>query len=415
MSREISFQSLIAPHFHEAAWDIVEHRHTHYWFGGGRGSTKSSFVSLMLVLLLVTHPRAHAVVMRKVGNTIKDSVYAQILWAIDALGAARYFKAGRSPMELTYLPTGQKILFRGADDPLKIKSIKAPFGYFGIAWYEELDQFAGNEEIRSINQSIMRGGDAFWMFYSYNPPKSRDNWVNINILEPKADRFVHSSSYLTVPRQWLSEAFFDDADDLRKCNPRAYEHEYLGVATGSGGAVFENVACRAITEDEIGRFDRVYRGIDWGWFPDPFAYNAVHFQANERRLVIFDEIGGNKLPNHKIEDLLTRHGVSANDRITADSGGEGPKSIADFRSRGYHMRPARKGPGSVEYSMKWLQSLTEIVIDPERCPNTAKEFISYAFDTARDGSFISGYPDRNNHHIDAVRYALEEIWSRKGR
>ena len=172
---------------------------------------------------------------------------------------------------------------------------------------------------------------------------------------------------------------------------------------------------REITDKEIAGFDRVYRGIDWGWFPDPFRYVALYYRANERRLYLFDEISGNKLSNEKIGELLRSHGVGGKDKITADSGGEGNKSVADFRSNGFFMRGAKKGPGSVEYSMKWLSSLTEIVIDPKRCPEAAEEFLHYEYERDKDGNVISGYPDKDNHSIDAVRYALEEVWKRRGK
>ena len=163
---------LVIPTFHDVLGDIFAHGHTHYWLHGGRGSTKSSFISLAIVLLVVHFPYANAVVVRRFGNTLRDSVYQQILWAISSLGLEAYFKTKLSPMEITYLPTGQRIVFRGADDPLKLKGIKFTKGFPAICWFEELDQFDGIEAVCSILNSLRRGGDSFWIFYSYNPPRT---------------------------------------------------------------------------------------------------------------------------------------------------------------------------------------------------------------------------------------------------
>ena len=166
---EIRLSEKIGPAFYAVARDVFRHGHTHYDESGGRGSLKSSFISIIVPLLLVNNPGTHALVLRKVANTIRDSVYAQYIWAIGELGMAEYWEAKVSPMELIYKPTGQKIMFRGADDPMKIKSIKVPFGYIAVTHFEEKDQFAGRAEIRTILQSTMRGGSKFWNFESYNP------------------------------------------------------------------------------------------------------------------------------------------------------------------------------------------------------------------------------------------------------
>lgn len=374
---------------------------------GGRGSTKSSFISLCVTELIVNNPDIHACVFRKIKDTIRDSVYTQIQWAINALNMGDRFECRTNPMEIEYIPTGQKIYFRGADKPEKIKSIKPPFGHIGILWFEELDQFAGTEEIRSIQQSALRGCDEAYVFKSFNPPRSVRSWVNIYAENPPRGTFCHKSTYLDVPPEWLGKKFIEDAEALREHNPQAYEHEYLGIPNGSGGCVFENLELREITDEEIASFDRILYGIDWGWYPDPLRLEACLYKNGT--LYIFDEISGNKITNDSLEELLRKKGIGENDLITADSGGEGPKTIAEFRTRGFYMRGAKKGKGSVEHSMKWLSSLEKIVIDPERCPEAAKEFRLYEYEKAADGSFISGYPDRDNHSIDAVRYATERL------
>ena len=409
---EVKLSSVLAPAFYNLAHDVFEHGHTHYDLSGGRGSMKSSCVSLLVPTLLIQNPQCHALVLRKVASTLRDSVFAQYMWGIDMLGMAQYWKSRTSPMELTYLPTGQKIMFRGADDPFKIKSIKVPFGYIAVTHFEEKDQFAGRREIRAVLQSTMRGGSRYWNFESYNPPISRDNWANKDTLEDRADRLCHKSTYLEAPPEWLGEQFLAEADFLKETDERAYKHEYLGIPVGTGSEVFENIEARPITDEEISHFDRIEAGLDWGYFPDPWAFNRMHYDAARRTLYIFDELTAVKMGNRESANLLFDHGITREDRIIADSAE--PKSIADYCKFGLRCVGAQKGPGSVGYSMKWLQSLKSIVIDPKRCPDTLKEFSSYEYAKTKEGDILSGYPDHDNHHIDAVRYGTELIWRRPG-
>jgi len=406
---------MIAEPYLEVWRDIKRKAHTEYVLYGGRGSAKSTFISLVIVDLIVSNPLLHGVLCRRVKDTLRDSVYAQMKWAISELGLEEDFDCRVNPMEIIYKPTGQKLYFRGADDPAKLKSIKVPFGYIGVLWFEELDQFCGEEEIRSIEQSVIRGGDEAYIFKSFNPPKTSGSWANQYVLVPKETRLVKKSTYLEVPPEWLGKVFLEEAEHLKQVNPSAYEHEYCGIANGVGGAVVGNLTIKEITDNEIAGYDRVYSGIDWGWYPDPFRFHRMAYLPAEKRLFIFDELSGNKLPNREIGVMLKEKGIGPRDKITADSGGEGPKSIADLREMGFSVRRAKKGPGSVEYSMKWLSSLAEIVIDPKRCPCAAKEFLEYEYETTEQGEVVSGYPDCNNHSIDAVRYALEEVWRRRGK
>ena len=382
---------------------------------GGRGSGKSSYVSLELVYRLLRTPDCHAVVLRKVAGTLRNSVYNQILWAIDALGCGAYFRCTVSPMECTYLPTGQKILFFGLDDAGKLKSLKLPFGAVGLCWFEELDQFDGPEEVRNVEQSLLRGGGYSLTFKSFNPPAMARSWANRYALQPRDGKLVHHSTYRDLPRAWLGERFWADAEHLKAVNPDAYRHEYGGEVVGSGAAVFANLTLRTVTDAELETFDRLYHGVDWGWYPDPWAYNAVHYDAARRTLVIFDELTRTRTPNRDTARLLLERGVGGDEGgpLTADAAE--PKSCADYRAAGLPCRAAQKGPGSVRESMKWLQGLVGIVIDPARCPATAAEFAEYEYERdPRTGEVLPGYPDVNNHHIDAVRYAVECIWRRRG-
>lgn len=407
---DIRLSEKIGSAFYDVAHDVFLHGHTHYDFSGGRGSLKSSTVSVLVPLLLINNPGTHALVLRKVANTIRDSVYAQYIWAIGELGMAAYWEAKVSPMELIYKPTGQKIMFRGADDPMKIKSIKVPFGYIAVTHFEEKDQFAGRAEIRTILQSTMRGGSKYWNFESYNPPISRDNWANKDSLEERADRLCHKSTYLQAPPEWLGEQFLAEAEHLKATDERAYQHEYLGIPVGTGGNVFDNLELREITDEEMSHFDHIYQGVDYGWFPDPFAFIRLHYDRARETIYLMDEIYQNKLTNEASGNIIIQRGYK-DAYITCDSAE--PKSVADYRAMGLPAKAAVKGPGSVDYGMKWLQR-RKIVIDRKRTPNAYNEFVNYEYDRNKDGDIISGYPDGNNHLIDATRYAVERISRRMG-
>lgn len=399
-----NLKELIAPSFYQLHHDIKQGKHTHYWLKGGRGSCKSSFISVELILGIMKDKNANGVVLRKVGFNLKDSVYEQLLWAINALAVAAYWDIKLNPLQLTYKPTGGRIIFRGADKPQKIKSTKFRQGYCKYVWYEEADQFNGMEEIRTINQSLMRGGESFYVFYSYNPPKSQRNWVNEEVLQERKDRIVHHSDYLTVPKDWLGEQFLIEAEHLKSVNENAYNHEYLGQVTGTGGEVFQNLTIRIITEEEQNTFDRIARGIDWGYAIDPFAYIVNHYDKARRRLYVFYEIYMTNLSNRKAAELVKQENKN-NNVIICDSAE--PKSIAEFYSYGLKVAGAKKGPDSVEYGVKWLQDLEEIIIDPVRCPNAVKEFTNYELERDSSGNWKAGYPDKNNHLIDACRYSRE--------
>ena len=381
-----------------------------YVFEGGRGSTKSSFISLKIIELLKNNPNMHACIVRKVAGTLRDSVYAQMLWAINELGLNDEFDNTVSPLEITYKKTKQKIYFRGCDDPIKLKGIKTTFGYVGILWKEEKDQLAGEAEERNVNQSVLRGGDKSYDFSSYNPPKSKSNWVNKAKEVPNENRVIHHSTYETVDDEWLGQKFINDAEHLKEINKEAYDHEYLGIPNGNGGNVFEYLEIRTITDEEIAAFDRIYQGVDWGWYPDIFAFKRLYVDEARKHIYHIAEITGNKLKNDATAQMIIDAGFD-DYTITCDSAE--PKSVNDYRDKGLPARGAVKGPGSVDYGMKFLQGYTH-VIDPVRTPITYKEFTGYEYERDKDGNVISGYPDANNHTIDATRYALESLYNKRG-
>lgn len=404
---------IISPAFVEPHRAVKAHEVSEVVSKGGRASTKSSWISVELVLLILKNPQIHACVFRKYGNTLRTTVYAQIVWAIAQLGLTRKFRCTVSPMECVYIPTGQKIMFFGMDDPGKVKSIKVPFGYIGVDWFEELDQFDGPEQIRNVEQSTLRGGPFSMTFKSFNPPAMARNWANRYALEEKPGKLVHHSTYLTTPPEWLGPRFLADAEHLKATNPTAYRHEYLGEVVGSGTQVFENLQLQDIPDEEISQFDRITNGVDWGWYPDPWAWNRMHYDAARRTLYLFSELTRHRTSNQDTAALLMER-IPQDELVIADSAEE--KSVSDYKAFGLNCRASEKGPGSVAYSMKWLQSLTAIVIDPGRCPDTAREFTEYEYERdPKTNEVMEGYPDVANHHIDAVRYGTNRIWKRRGK
>ena len=433
MNIAIPLDEMIIPSYKAVLKDILQHRHTHYVLKGGRGSTKSSFIGgIAIPLLIIQNPTVHAVCFRKIANTVQTSIFPQVIWGIAQLGLESLFKIPKTyASPIVYKPTGQRIMFMGLDDPMKVKSIKLPFGYIGVTWFEELDQYSGENQLRTVTQSTMRGGEKFWDFRTFNPPISKDNWANTyaDHADARDNTLVVHNTYLDVPKEWLGQQFIDEAEDLKEINERAYMHEYLGIATGTGGDVFTNVSDLDMTKPitiadgsgngvkqvpMIETFDQIYTGIDWGFAIDPFRFVRMHFDKKHLDLYIFDEYTTYRTRNedvfHTLYDELKK--VKREECVIADSAEE--KSIADFKAYGAYIRPARKGPDSVRYGIKWLQGLRNIYIDKRRCPETFDEFVKYEYEQDRDGNFISAYPDANNHSIDATRYALEKWANKKG-
>lgn len=412
---QILLTDIIAPSFYSVHWDILEGKHTYYDLYGGRGSTKSSFISVEIVLGIMQDEQANAIIFRKYATTLRESVFEQIQWAIDALSATDLWIERKSPLSFIYKPTGQKIIFRGLDKAKKTKSIKVSHGYFKFLWFEELDEFAGIEEIRTVQQSVLRGGKKFVVFKSFNPPITNANWANQYVNEPREDALRHKSDYTTVPVDWVGQQFIDDAEHLKATNPKAYDHEYLGIPVGLGTTVFEFIEIREITDEEIANMERIYQGQDWGWYPDPKAFIRLGYNRNKETLYYIDEMGGCKIRVKDMADQIKQKGY---DDYQITCGADENESIVDFRDKGLPARAAEVGRmsqwgGSVKYTMEWLQCRKH-VIDPKRTPRLYKEFIEYELEVDANGEIINAYPDKNNHWIDATRYATSPMSLRRG-
>lgn len=407
------FGMLLAPSFLRPHRMIANYEQADFWLGGGRGSMKSSCAGLEVVKYVEEHPDQHALVLMKYKNAIKDSAYAQIVWAIGMLGLEDEYDMPESTLRIRKKSTGQLIIFKGCDNPKKIKSVKVPFGYIGIAWFEETDMFRGMAEIRSINQSLTRGGHKFVRIYTFNPPRSKSSWINEHIAKLRADGVeTFASTYLDAPREWLGDQFFADAEELKRTDPQAYEHEYMGVPVGLGGDVFDRVTFREVTDAEIAAMDNLRCGQDFGWYPDPWAYTMSEWQPGSRTIVTYREDGGNKLqPNEQAERIMEAL-TWADDpgsepvyhHLPVLSDDSDPTAIAAQRDTGANARAAGKGNMRMA-SYRFLQSCAW-VIDPARCPRLAKEVRELQYEINKEGEWLNYIPDGNDHWVDATRYAF---------
>jgi PBSX family phage terminase large subunit len=398
---------IIAPSFYDLHDSMRHDEYEEVWCKGGRGSCKSSFFSVEIMLGLVSDKDANAVICRRYENEMRDTVFSQMQWAAIELGIMDFWKFTTSPMCATHLSTGQKILFKGADRPKKSKSAKIARGYVKYLWFEEIDQYGGMGDTRSVIQSYFRGTDKKQIFLaSFNPPKSLRSWVNQEVMLPKPGRYVHTSDYRTVPKEWLGERFLTDAEHLRNTNEVAYRHEYLGEEVGTGLEIFNNVEVRPITAEEKSCFGDLHQGLDFGYAVDPLAFNRMYYDPKKRILWIFEEISGIGLSNRMLAEKMTLD----QKRILTFADKAEPKSIDELRlDYNLNIMGAEKAPGSVEHGVKWLADLEKIIIDPTSCPLAASEFINYSLEVTRDGKVISRYPDKDNHSIDAVRYGLYNV------
>lgn len=384
---------------------------------GGRGSGKSSDIAHIIIQLLMRYA-VNAVGIRKIDNTIEASIFEQLKWAIQEQGVTHLFKINKSPMKITYMPRGNYIIFRGAQDPARIKSLKSANFPFAIAFIEEIAEFKSEDEITTITNSLLRGelpeGLFYKFFYAYNPPKRKQSWVNKKYessFQPD-NTFVHHSTYLDNP--YISKQFIEEAEAVKKRNELRYRWEYLGEAVGSGIVPFNNLIVKPgiITDEMMNTFDNIRNGLDYGYSTDPLAFVRWHYDVKKRTIYALDEIYGVQISNRDLAKRLTLKGYS-NDRIATESAE--PKSNDELRKEHgiTRIHPVKKGPGSVEYGEQWLADLDAIIIDPKRTPNIAREFESIDYAVDKNGDPIPRLVDKDNHTLDASRYAFEEDMKRK--
>lgn len=407
----IKLSSLIGPAYNNVFLDLKSNKNTHYVFKGGRGSLKSSFVFLYTIWAMtydnLNGDITHCVALRKVKDTIRESLYENFIWAIDLLGLTDYWTATVSPMKLKF--NGSTILFRGCankNEYQKIKSIKFSKGYCKYAIFEETTEFNGMEEIRQITASLFRGTDIAKAFYMYNPPASKNNWCNaeFDTVNKVSNRYIHHSTYLTAPKEWLGKVFLEEAKILKNINLRKYNHMYMGKVIGEGLEIYNNLELRTITYEEIQNFDKIYRGFDFGFTQDASCYIEVYYDENNDCIYIIDEVYGHQLSNQKLFDLT--YIKSGFNIIRADSAE--PRTISELKTKGLNIIGAKKGKDSKNHGIKWLSDLSKIIIDKKRTPFAASDFQLYEYEKDKNDNIIYEYP-KEPHASASCRYALNEI------
>jgi phage terminase large subunit len=408
MTNELRLSDEIAPAFHQVHCDIRDENYSEFWLKGGRGSTKSTFASQQCVLGLIGDPNANAICLRKTANTLRGSILPTILFAIDKFGKGAKFDHIKSPTEITYLPTGQQIIMRGLDDPSKLKSIKIRKGYFKILWFEEVEEFSGMEEIRSVRQSVLRGGEKFITIFTFNPPRNPNHWIYTELSYKNPDRFIHHSHYEDVPRHWLGEEFFKIAERLKVNNFEAYQHEYGGIPVGNPEEIIFS-GCYEVKDfetppEEMMYQERFFFGADWGFANDPTT--LIRCFIMDDYLYIDYEAYGYQTEIDDIPKLFEKVPQSKEWNIYGDC--SRPETISYVARHGYNIEGATKWPESVIEGIEYLKSFKKIIIH-ERCVKIIEEFQNYSYKIDKQTKKV--LPKVNDtagwdHGIDAVRYAL---------
>lgn len=395
---------------------------------GGRGSSKSSYAYQKALDVFLKRPHAQWICGRRFANTLRRSCFANTLWAIGMRGMT-VGKPGEgcdfdktvSPMEITYNKTGQKIIFVGLDEPEKLKSItfEDPEAKIEILLLEEYNQLNSAEDARNVRQSVFRS-DYSLEFDIFNPDPDEMQWANQEALIAEPGKLVHHSTYLDVPEEFIGKKFIEQAEALKKINPKAHDNEYGGKVTGLEGKVFENIVDFTITDEMIEEFAWIRNGIDWGFSVDPWVFLRIAYDSKRRILYIFGEDFATGLTDprtvERAKGKLTKTDAEGHrffkpyameNLIYADSAE--PKSIATYKQLGMNIHAVKKGAGSIKQGIKWLQDRAEIRIDKKRCPLAYQEFTRYTYELDKDKNVTTGLPDEDNHTIDACRYACSPL------
>lgn len=375
---------------------------------GGRGSIKSNFWGDLAYETIRQDPQAHIVYTRRYKVDLRGSVYNQFMKTVIRYNDLDNWDFKQSPMCAVYKPTGQMVMFVGADKPISLKSFNVPFGYVKMLIHEECDEMAGVEQMDNIEDTFLRSDTPALDIKIFNPPKSKNNFMNQYVEECKTKpqtRICHSY-YFNVPVKWLGKRFFERAEWFKVHKPLYYRNNYMGEVTGTGGGIFDNVEERTITDAEIENMPFFYHGLDFG-FEHPQTFEVAYYDEDTDTLYCVSEVFAKKCKNstfaRKIKQYIT-------EEIICDSAR--PDAIAELQDWGFNAIGAKKRWGSGkgrDYCWEWLQQTTKIVIDPQRCPHLAHELTTLEHEQLADGSFSDAYPKIGEDCTMALIYGLNRV------
>lgn len=376
---------------------------------GSRASKKSKTTALWYITNIMRYKDANLLVIRKTYRTLKDSCFTELKWAISRLKVDAWWEIKESPLEMTYTPTGQKIYFRGLDDPLKVTSITVEKGVLCWAWLEEAYEVMSESDFDTLDESI-RGEVPDGLFkqwtITFNPWNER-HWLKKRFFDVDDDNILAiTTNYMC--NEWLDESDKRLFETMKRNNPRRYAVAGLGNWGIVDGLVYENWTERPFTLDEVKQF-KTTCGLDFGYTNDPTAFFMGFLDVENKRLYVYDEFYEKGMSNKAIHDKVIAMGYSK-ERITGDSAE--PKSIDELKGLGLRIKGAKKGRDSVMNGIQWIQDL-EIIIHP-RCTNFLTEISNYTWSEDKFGNKLNQPIDDFNHLMDAMRYALEGFIKKNG-
>lgn len=370
---------------------------------GSRRSKKSKTMALWTIYNIMKYPNSNMLVVRKTFRTLKDSCFTELKWAIKRLGVEQWWESKESPLEMTYKPTGQKIYFRGLDDPLKITSIAVEVGVLSWMWIEEAYEITSEADFDTLAESML--GDCpeglFKQITLTFNPWNEKTWIKKRFFDvPSEDVLAMTTNYKC--NEWLSKEDIKVFDEMKRRNPRRFSVAGLGEWGVTDGLIYENWKEQEFKLEELKNCKSAF-GLDFGYTNDPSAFFVGFLDLENKKLYVWDEFYEKGLSNKKIADLVTSMGYRK-ERITADSAE--PKSIDELNTLGLRVSAAKKGKDSILNGVQWIQDL-EIIIHP-RCVNFLTEISNYTWDEDKFGNKLNKPIDDFNHLMDAMRYGLEQ-------
>lgn len=371
---------------------------------GSRASKKSKTTALRIIYNMMKYDKSNTLVVRKTYRTLKDSCFTDLKWATRRLEVEHLWEFKYSPLEATYLPTGQKILFRGLDDPLKITSITVDYGFLCWVWLEEAYEITSEKDFDTLDESIRGELPPYlwkqWMI-TFNP-WNEHHWLKKRFFDVKNDPDILAITTNYKCNEWLDEADLRLFDNMKEKNPRRYQVAGLGNWGIVDGLVYENWEEKEFTLDQVINCDSV-NGIDFGYTNDPAAVFIGFIDTEHKKLYVWDEIYKKGLSNKKLyEEIENSHYQKKS--FTADCAE--PKSIDELRGYGLRVEKSQKGKDSITHGIQYIQDF-EIIIHP-RCVNFITEIGNYTWDEDRLGNKINRPIDDFNHLMDSMRYAVEK-------